>query len=90
MTEYDIPVDTRIRGVTGAKGAECGFDPDQVLEAEFAKDDLKQQEMEAKLYGGAQKQSNPFQLQDDQLTDHNIFKLAESVITNEEKGILGV
>ena len=31
LTEYDIPVDTRVRGVTGAKGAECGFDPDEVL-----------------------------------------------------------
>jgi len=41
MTEYDIPVDTRVRGVVGARGAECKFDPDEVLEREFKKDEEK-------------------------------------------------
>jgi hypothetical protein len=37
MTEYDIPIDTKIVGVS-AKGAECEFDAEQVFEREFAKD----------------------------------------------------
>ncbi len=37
MTEYDIPIDTKIVGVT-AKGAECEFDPEKVFEREFAID----------------------------------------------------
>ena len=51
MTEYDIPVDTRVRGVT-AKGAECQFDPDEVLRKEFEKDDAKEREQQEK-YGKA-------------------------------------
>lgn len=51
MTEYDIPVDTRVRGVTGAKGAECGFDPDEIFQREFDQDEKKQKELEAQLYG---------------------------------------
>jgi hypothetical protein len=31
MTEYDIPIDTKIVGVS-SKGAECEFDPVQVFE----------------------------------------------------------
>lgn len=51
MTEYDIPIDTRVRGVTGAKGAECGFDPDEILLREFEKDDEKERQMYKQLYG---------------------------------------
>ena len=45
MTEYDIPVNTKIVGVS-AKGAECEFDPEAVFEREFAIDEQKQKEME--------------------------------------------
>ena len=31
MTEYEVPVDTRVKGVKGGKGAACEFDPDKVL-----------------------------------------------------------
>jgi len=50
MTEYDIPIDTKIVGVT-AKGAECEFDPEMVFEREFAIDEAKQREMEKQLFG---------------------------------------
>jgi hypothetical protein len=38
MTEYDVPIDTKIVGVS-TKGAECVFDPEAVLDREFAVDD---------------------------------------------------
>lgn len=50
MTEYEVPINTKIPGVT-AKGAECHFDPELVLEREFEKDEEKQREMEKQLFG---------------------------------------
>ena len=98
LTEYDVPVDTRVRGVTGAKGAECGFDPDEILQREFAIDEAKEQELRKQLYADEQplvaEDENPFELpkegQTEHTADHNLFKLSEFFLTNESRGILGV
>ena len=101
LTEYDIPVDTRVRGVTGAKGAECGFDPDEVLQREFALDEAKEKEMIKQLYGSQEApeepedevhERNPFEIAEPEQpkADHNLFKLSEFFLTNEARGILGV
>jgi len=31
MVEYDVPIDKRSRAMTDAKGAECSWDPDEIL-----------------------------------------------------------
>jgi hypothetical protein len=70
MTEYDIPIDTRVRGLQGLKTAECEFDPDEILQREFSKDETKEQ------WQGST-----------QVVTQSRFS---EIVTNEQKGILGV
>ena len=53
MVEYDVPIDKRSRAKTDAKGAECSWDPDEILQREFDTDMEKQRQTQIEMFGQA-------------------------------------
>ena len=51
MTEYDVPINHVSRGMPECKGAECTWDPDEILMKEFDKDEEKQKQIELDMFG---------------------------------------
>ncbi len=93
MTEYDVPIENKSRAFPDAKGAECSWDPDEILQKEFDKDADKLRQIQIEMFGEAYEPEAV-----ESSSSKNIYELTEeqtktrvqSFVTNQERGILGV